>query len=176
MSGTRAALVSALSTIAVVAAVAGTWRVPAAEVATGPAPSSAHPRHPIRLTLEPRTEGDRLTLAVLLDRSALFADLPATLEIRLPAGVTLLRGETRAVLPPGAVLSHVVELSIAGVPTEDIVATVELRGEGRTARGQARHRFGREAPRLAEPARLPAAPVRGGGSLGTRIRVAPVPR
>lgn len=168
---------SAVVTVVLASALGIAWQPPRVDAAV-PASTSApaHPQHPIRLSLEPRTEGSRLTLGVRLERSSLYAALPAHLDLRLPPGVGVVRGQTSVTVPASASWTHVVELSVEGVPSEDIVAVVDLRGEGRTAHGEARHRFGREARSLVDPVRLPNTPVRGGGSLGTRIRVAPVPR
>lgn len=135
-------------------------------------------RAPLRLSLRAAPTADRVVLTVRLERSALFSPLPSRLSWRLPAGTRLVRGEIESDLLLGASVEATIEIAIDGAdaPPDDVVATVDVAGEGRSARGEIRHRFGRPVPPLVSPPRRAREKTRDGGTLGTGIRVIAKPR
>ncbi len=78
---------------------------------------------------------------------------PLRVEIKLPAGVTLVSGsrEESVVDERSATIRRRFRLHVSEVPQADIVVVVDTAGDGFGAHAERRYRFGRPQPRLGAP-------------------------
>lgn len=131
---------------------------------TGPAPSGpatppaslANPpadRHGPPIVLHVSRAGSRnedrtFELSVLLERDGRGAD-PIELEVSLPAGVRLVRGQLREhIVETGRTVRRTLVLHAEVPPRDDVVVTATSSGVSHGARATAAFRFGRPEPKL----------------------------
>lgn len=96
---------------------------------------------------------------------------PVELELQLPAGVELVEGATRETLQdPARRIVKTVRLRLPnGTPLEDVRVFADARGVGYGVRASTAYRFGRPAPKLAQPERRASASTANGKRLGRPI-------
>jgi hypothetical protein len=102
--------------------------------------------------------------------------LPLNVRVLLPAGVTLVRGPSHWVVqpgPPGTVHDTVIELLASTAPTDDLVLVADVQGEHAGIHAEARYRFGRPEPQVAQPPLAPTDLVVGGHNFGRPVQMHP---
>lgn len=85
---------------------------------------------------------------VTIERN-LIDSTPLHLEVKLPEGVTLIRGQVEEAIvdAQSSTLARTIELRIgAEMPVEDVVVIVSQRGDGWGAHAEHAYRFGRPEP------------------------------
>lgn len=113
-----------------------------------------------------------LHVRVTIERRLLDAT-PLHVEVRLPEGVGLVRGELEETIvdAQATVVRREVELRLGErIPEEDVVVTVSQRGEGWGGHAEHRYRFGRPDPDAVQQPLRRSDPV----DLGNGIIVRPV--
>jgi hypothetical protein len=96
---------------------------------------------------------------------------PIELVLQLPAGVELLAGAARETLDdPARRIVKKVRLRLSnGTPLDDVRVFADARGVGYGVRASTAYRFGRPAPKLAQPERSGSASSANGKRLGKPI-------
>lgn len=96
---------------------------------------------------------------------------PVALELQLPPGVELVGGDARETLDePGRRIVRKVRLRMPnGTPLDDVRVVADAHGIGYGVRATTAYRFGRPAPKLAQPERRASASVANGKRLGKPI-------
>lgn len=124
------------------------------ENATGHA-ADQEARAPLRLTLSgPKAPkaGEQIEVSIVVERTA-AAFNPLELRVALPRSAKLVDGELLQTIDDKASTkwARVIKVQIDEVPAEDIVVTVDVRGDGFGAHASSAYRFGRPEPRLPDP-------------------------
>jgi hypothetical protein len=175
MSSIRVALISIGITLAASACAAQgelPRQAPEREAPSPPPRAASGPNTSVPLVLDIAAARDvapgEVELELVIDRRT--SD-PVALELQLPPGVELIEGEARAMLDePGRRIVRKVRLRMPnGTPLDDVRVVADARGLGYGVRATAAYRFGRPAPKLAQPERRPSASVANGKRLGRPI-------
>jgi hypothetical protein len=137
------------------------------------------PQAPVVVRWEATTEdlrqGGTVTLRLRVERSDGWP-LPITVNITVPEGVRVGRGEiqqTLAVNTAPGVEVLVFEIAIDRLPQDDLVAVVDSRSEGAGFHAEPHYRFGRAEPEEEVPVRDGPNVHIGGHDLGPSIRLEP---
>ncbi len=120
------------------------------------APSWSPTHEPVVLRVEPMDPSVTGTVSLRVEVVQLTPfDLPLRVEVSLPNGVTVLRGETRYVVPTGPRPRddrRVLVLACGDrAPADDLVVTAEARDDDHGVHAEARFRFGRPEPTTPAP-------------------------
>ena len=112
-------------------------------------------RAPVLLTLSgPKAPkaGEQVEVSIVVERTA-AAFNPLELRVVLPQSVKLVSGALQQNLDDKTSTRwvRVIKVQIGEVPSEDILVTVDVRGDGFGAHASSAYRFGRPEPRLPEP-------------------------
>jgi hypothetical protein len=172
MSRTRGTLLALAALAAGACATQGELPRQAPEAPAPPAKSVNGPGVAAPLLLHVASARDvapgEIELELVIDRRT---DDPVALELQLPAGVVLVDGSARETLDePARRIVKKVRLRLAsGIPLDDVRVVADARGVGYGVRASTSYRFGRPAPKLAQPERRSSASVANGKRLGKPI-------
>ena len=103
--------------------------------------------------------GEQITITVTLNRSAVNS-VPIDLAVQAPSGTALVSGvpTERIVNADAASIARTYRLRIDRIPTDDFIATADVRGTGYGAHATGQYRFGRPEPKLPQPGLPPIGP------------------
>lgn len=102
--------------------------------------------------------------------------LPLAVQVTVPPGATLARGETRWTVqpaPPGAVQDVELEIFASAPPADDLILIVDAQGPHAGVHAEARYRFGRPEPVGPQPTLAPTPLVIGGRDFGRPVQASP---
>jgi len=139
--------------------------------ATGAAHSA--PKSPIHARLDgPTTVPQRgeIQLRLTVDRRVAVA--PVTIELRAPAGTSVIAGPRTATLTNPAVGAHIQAWTLRydALPAGNATVIVDWQTKAAGFHAELPYRFGRAEPKVAEPRRLPGkVRLPGGGTAGRPI-------
>jgi hypothetical protein len=127
---------------------------------------------PVVVRIEKKREvaPGEVELEVVIDRRT--SD-PVSLAVELPPGAELVEGSTHETLDePGRRLVRTLRLRLPnGTPLDDVRVSADARGRGYGVRATSAYRFGRPAPKLAQPERSSTASIANGKALGKPIPI-----
>ncbi len=173
---TNVTFIAGLAALAASCSTRGGDRIPSGAglppAVPGVSAAPAGPRRaPVTLKLEGPQEvqvGGEIGLRVVIDRTT--RGQPLRLRVHLPAGVELVSGRTREEInDPSGHVERTLVIRFAGIPADDVTASVDEGGVGYGVHATSAYRFGRADPKLPQPPRTGSPVNIGGKDIGTPI-------